>query len=564
MNSSAAPRGTVPVESAARGRDGDGRTRRLLPLLVLLTVCAIPHLLRLAFPVASMSDGFYGHAALMFARGYEPYVDFTQVAFPLAETILGAAIRMGGADIRVIELVNKLFVLGVAAALFGAGRRMQSNWTGAVAALAWSYGTWVLHFNLFERETWAALGTALALLAYFGSDVITPRRALFVAGGLLLAFCMKITAVMAAAGLCVHLALCGRWREMWRLGLTYSAGVLLVTLACWARYGDPFLWQVYVFGFFRNQQHGTLESLGFVVLHSDPFMLAGWVALVLYGLRRLRRPAGALVCVLALDLVYATVISPVVWDHNMINFVVPLSLLLGGGLDHVLSGRDADRRARQLHVGLAGLTAVVLFVLGLDVFTERRFINRELADDWRPARYGFGITGGRDRGWLQAQADFVRSHTEPEDVIACLEPWIAFQADRVKFVRYWDLQPVAMGVEASLAADGLRATLAKRGERLLLGPGMPEPDPRALNVHDPYLARLYANGLAHVRPRLLDGLARGAIALVLEPLPPGILTEADLRRAGYERRTGAHGLAAWLAPPGRAAASRKVLPIYAR
>jgi hypothetical protein len=49
-----------------------------------------------------------------------------------------------------------------------------------------------------------------------------------------------------------------------------------------------------------------------------------------------------------------------------------------------------------------------------------------------------------------------------------------------------------------------------------------------------YALRLLANDLLYVRPLYLDALARRQLALVLEPLPAGVIDAADLRAAGYE------------------------------
>jgi hypothetical protein len=135
---------------------------------------------------------------------------------------------------------------------------------------------------------------------------------------------------------------------------------------------------------------------------------------------------------------------------------------------------------------------------------------------------------------VHRRAAFIARWSEPDDLVVTSNPWWSFQAGRVEFVRYWDLQPVLEGIQASLAADGLRATFAKRQGPLLLGPGQPEPDPRTLELQ-PYYGREVANSLAYVRPRLLAALERREIALVAEPLPRFILEPVDLQRAGYER-----------------------------
>src|SRR5262245_49828403 len=173
---------------------------RASPVLValLMLACAAPHVARLLGPNIAPVDGFYAHGALMIARGYEPFIHFTQVAFPFAEQALALVIRAVGHDVMVFEASHLVIVLAVAAALYGAGSRLAGGIAGMVAALAWSWQVWVVHYHLFERETWAALGTSLALFVYLRPEPLNWRRAAGVALALALAFTMKITALVPA------------------------------------------------------------------------------------------------------------------------------------------------------------------------------------------------------------------------------------------------------------------------------------------------------------------------------------------------------------------------------
>jgi hypothetical protein len=123
-----------------------------------VALCAAPVAARLLGPNVTPNDGFYAHAAFMLSRGATPYHDFDQVAFPLAECVLALAMRLFGPGLRTVELANALMIGAVALALRAAGRALAGPRAGAVAALAWCWSLWVVHFNLFERETWAALG----------------------------------------------------------------------------------------------------------------------------------------------------------------------------------------------------------------------------------------------------------------------------------------------------------------------------------------------------------------------------------------------------------------------
>ena len=169
-----------------------------------------------------------------------------------------------------------------------------------------------------------------------------------------------------------------------------------------------------------------------------------------------------------------------------------------------------------------------------------------LSGDYGP--WGPGL-GGWPREAIVRQGEFLARHSGPDDLVVTSNPWWSLQAGRVEAVRYWELAPIVDGIEASLAADGLAATWAKRQGPLLLGPGLPTPARRATALN-PFMGRVVANALAYTRPALLERLARREIALLHEPLPFGVIRPADLEAAGYERFEDHElGLAAWRPRP---------------
>jgi hypothetical protein len=140
--------------------------------------------------------------------------------------------------------------------------------------------------------------------------------------------------------------------------------------------------------------------------------------------------------------------------------------------------------------------------------------------------------GGWPRGGIAHRAAFLERYSGPDEIVATTQPLWSVQAGRIEFVRDHDTQSVAQGIEAALRRDGLAATVGSRHDQVLIGAGL-EPDGEAMSRLGPYYGRLMANGRAYVRPLLLDALGSHEIALVMEPLPPGLLTTEDLLAAGY-------------------------------
>jgi hypothetical protein len=506
--------------------------------LGLVGACAAPHAARWAGDAVVLQDGFYAHAAFMLSRGHAPYVDFVLPAFPLAEGVLALLVAALGHAARVLEAATLAVVAAVASVLWRAARRLAGAVparAGAVAALAWCCSLWVLHFHLFERETWAALGTALALLAAAGPpgsterDEPSRRRCLAIAGALALAFLVKITAVAAVAGVCAHLAVTRRPRALLRVAGTFLLIAGGATAACALAWGRPFLEQVWLFGLFRSPVPGSVAGHARqLLLWADPTTLLGLAALCACGLPGLRRREGAAALVLLAQLGFALAVNDTLWEHNLIDFAPAGALLLGVA---------ADRWSR-CRVGLAAATGALCVAIAL-------LDGAWLAGDHGPRGAGFG---GWPRETLARRAAFLARWSAPSDVVLTSNPWWSFEAGRVEFVRYWDLEPQWRGLAAGLAADGLLGTLSRRHGPLLLGPGDAEADPRARKL-EPYSGRSLATALAYVRPRILAALQERAIALVVEPLPPSVLQPRDLEDAGYERLVDHElGQAAWRPP----------------
>ncbi|HTE05892.1 MAG TPA: hypothetical protein VK824_06830 [Planctomycetota bacterium] len=590
---------------------GRPRARGIAWAALLTLLCLAPHLLRMSLRVMSVADGFYAHAAWMMSQGHAPYVQFTQVAFPLAEAVLAAVFAVCGHDVRVVGACNLCIVLAVAATLNAAARRMvrRSHETarrgqpasagealateraarraGAVAALAWSWSAWVVNYDMFERETWAALGTALAPWAPYAPRAATGRaggatnraadatdraadatnraadatdraadatdraadatdrdrgaqappswrRAWAIAGGMAVGFWIKITAVIPAGAMLGHLALTGRWRQALRAGLAFLALAGTATLLCWWAWGTPFLQQVFLFGFFRSPNtNGPLDVLQYFAHFTDPVLALALAALAVHGLPRLLRPEGAPACMLLADLLFFVAVSPTVWDHNCIG-LVPASAMLLGSAAAAFSGALALRMA----LGTALVVAAVI-VLPAAPFEGLATSPLGLAPWFR----------GYPREAVDRTAEFIRRYTRPGDVVCTLQPIYALQAGRAEFVRYLDLQELALDIEAAVERDGLLATWAARRRPLRLGaphgPRAGDAPPASGPITDPedprlarmghYAGRMLSCGLAYDRPLLLDALAHREIALVVEPLPPLSLTVEDLQAAGYRR-----------------------------
>ena len=520
----------------------------------------LPRLLRWTGDSINLEDGAYAQNALLIARGYRPYLDFTQVAFPFAEQFLALLVRAFGPRIRLIEATTLALNLLTALLLFRAGTVLAGRRCGAVAAVLWSWSPWVAFYSNFERETPALIGVMTALVIALRPEPLRGRRLLLVAGALLFACLMKITLIMAALALVAHRLLCGRWREALALLALFLGGLALATFACWLVWGQPFLEQVWLYGVFRGRVVSAGGALGMVLNFLDPLSAAGFVGLILVGIPGLRRPVGAVALVLLFDLLFYSVVSPTFWAHNVLVLLPSLALLAGACAAQATRWRAAGR-----------VLACGLFVL-FAVWPTAESVAAAVREGLDPTAPAHVRAWGEPRAEILQMADFIERHSGPDDVVESTSSWATFEAGRLKFVRDWDLQSIAQGLHASLAADGLRATMAKIDGPAPLGAGQPGNPP----THPPkvwtnteggglmagYALRLLANDVIYVRPAYLQALARREIALVMEPLPAGVIEAKDLREAGYELVS--EGFVAGWRPKDGPAPPRRLPPLFER
>jgi hypothetical protein len=453
--------------------------------LLLALLCVAPRVLRFIQPADCVAGSARGQAALLLARGHEPYVRFAQPGLPVGEGALALAVRAFGPSLAVAELCNDVAVLLVAAALWVAGRRLAGPLAGGTAAVLWSWSAWVAHVNLFASASWSALGAALALAVYLDPRPLLGRRCAGLALALLLAMSVQLAAAATALALLAHLCGTGRARVALRVLLALAAGGALLLLLGRLAWGQPFLEQGFALPWklaFAPVASGEAEptlggALSRLLALTDPVAAAGLVALIVVGFPRLTRPEGAVALVLVAELAVALASGAGMRAEDAIRLVPASALLAGALLAELLAGR--------VRAPILAAASVLVLVAVATVPVE-----------WLPAEPGEDVPGGwfggRPSATVAAQADFLRRCSRPDDLVATSEPWCAFAADRLEFARESPARPTS-------------------------------------------------------RLRLVQALTLREIALVVEPLDKlGNIFDWDLRPADYRRFTDAEtGLTAW-------------------
>lgn len=420
---------------------------RLAPWL--LAALALPRLVRILYPAVWVEDDLLLESSFAVARGLKPYVDFAHAQMPLMEWVGGLYIRAFGASHVRMEILNAAAIYATSVLLFVLGKRAAGTRAATAASLLYACHSLVFRYHVWAREFFVSalvLGAIVVLLDVRASarTKVPAIAALFCA-----ACAVKLTAAVAIAAICVFTAAGLRAAKLaFGIGLTTAAAFGVFVSVCYWHYGEPFLFQAFLFHFLKGR-----DAAG-----AGPFYVASLLdvlgPLAVLGLIELRRPRrwspgiGLAVSVVAAELLFFAVLSPTAWGHNYLDVWPFVALLAGVGVDWFIG---ACRTKKAAAAGAVAATAAcLLWVTPLD---NEASLRRSV--------YGFGFIG---RDELAQLATALRAASGPsEEVIA--PSFIAFEANRVQAIRY----PENLGVMAEGAelyrGVGFQAARARVGSR---------------------------------------------------------------------------------------------------
>ncbi len=468
-------------------------------VVVLVAFGVVVRLLLVAFGRFYVDDGFYLANAFRIGLGHRPFEDFVHVAFPLIEACYAPLLAAADDRLAAASLLTGAVVILTSIGVAIWARRVAGPAAGFIAGAAYQVAAPVIAFHLFQRELWTNAGIAWAGALLFASRGHGDRRAATV--GLLLALTVtfKLTAVVPAGALLVALLVEARRREALIAAGFGAAAFLATVLVFAARYQGEFVSQVFLFYFFKGSAAGFAARALTFTEHLSPVLLFGGL-----GLALVRGPALRPARVVALAwLLHYSIVSSSFWDHNVLDFAVPAAIGAGA-----LAARWWESRRRAvLAAVILGTVAVGTYGIG-----ERR-------PHWYPAGWGEHVPP-----LARAQVALLAEKSTRRDRSHVPTPMTAVVAGRVSFVGDYELEPVARGLVIELRRRGLAATWALREDGVAFGapPGVPIPPV----PENRFVARVFANSLIQIAPRLIDAARARELAVLLQPLPSGVAEEA--------------------------------------
>lgn len=478
-----------------------------------LVLLAMPRLVRIASHQVWIEDESYLNGAFVLARGFLPYRDFPLPHFPALEALLASVFLVAPISIRTAEILTQLAAFAGSILVFALGRRLGDTLTGAAAAVVFATSALLFRYHVFEREVFVIVPVLAAVLLASRPDQGARADRPALAAGLLLflALAIKLTAVAALGAAALQLEREGRRRSAVIVVCTALGLVGLATAALTLAFGMPFIVQVFLF----RAVHASFPSLG-VKLDEMRYTMDVSLALGLSGTALMfwngeaRRWFGVLVQLLC-GFVFLVLLNPTYWAHTGIELLPWLSLAAGYLVAAVLRALEPARKRRRRAGRGAAFVAAAVAILLLVFVAPIRNLNWEAGDD---SVYGFGY---RDRTELDAVAQFVRSHSSPDALVAT-PSIIAFAANRRQVVPYPEVAGEMDELTTIVRRSGYLAALKDAAQR-----------------QRPFWDSVEASR-DRMRPRILDALHAHRLAVVIDDSPDDLMPVlfVDLPQATLE------------------------------
>ncbi|UCC67574.1 MAG: glycosyltransferase family 39 protein [Armatimonadota bacterium] len=447
--------------SASGETSGALRSLTVAALVLLLLAAGAALLLPLLTYPFGRDQGAFASVADVIAAGGVPYRDAWEMKPPGIFYLFWASFAVFGRSMLSPRLLDLLCTLATAAALWSLGRRLLSNWAGAVGAFLFiiRYVAGHSYWNTTQCESFASVPLTLAAITLIAAE---RRRSFWLAvacGALVgVAVALKFTVGMFLLLPCIALltshgeargpraSRAGAYLLGCVLPLAALAGLLWRTGALSHMLEILFVW---------NAKYATLkppmtsfarEIVHFLVGGGHAMLFPiGLLALIGAADLTLRREAGRVRWLLpawALAMVAAAWIQGKYYTYHWLPVLPPLGLLAGQGLRGLWR---ALRRAAAPRAAVASYCVVLLAlsaVLGSAYWDLLKY----------PVRYAFGrippdtFARGFERRGLGAfslradreVAEFISDHTPAgaPTFVWGFEPLIYFLADRPPASRF--------------------------------------------------------------------------------------------------------------------------------
>src|SRR5271167_1423887 len=416
----------------------------------LIVALLIPRVVRMLYPQVWVEDDFYLESAWLVSAGMRPYLDFVHPHMPLLEWIAGAYLKVFGASLLSIEILNEAAIFATSLLTYALARLVAGRPAAIAASILYAYSSLVFRYHVYERESFVAPLLILGALVTLDDAMPPIRQAAILAGIFFVACAIKLTAVIAFPVMLVFVAVAYR-----RIASAVASGVILtLALAAFSAilyrlYGGEFIFQTFVFHFLKGRDTaGDIATYPRMILDVlvPLFVLGCWR---IYAGRLFSRGMILVLAIVAAEYAFYGVLSPTAWGHNYLEPIPFIAIVAGvGAIALVDAIRTAPPRWNLLAAG-AALIVISLF-----------WIAPLINDNWlHGAVYGFGFV---PRAEISQLADALRAASKPDDDVIA-PSFVCFEAGRRELIRYPETYGVYREAKAEYDRDGFFAARRRLG-----------------------------------------------------------------------------------------------------
>jgi Dolichyl-phosphate-mannose-protein mannosyltransferase len=437
----------TPQRSSAKTRARDRRAAAGISVALLIALI-VPRLIRLFCPEIWVEDDFYLESAWLVAAGMRPYVDFVHPHLPLLEWIAGAYIRVFGASIVSLEILNEVAIFATSLLTFAVARRAVGRPAAAIASILYAFSSLVFRYHVYERECFVAPIVLAATIIAIDADMEAIREIAWISILLAAACAVKLTSVIPATVLLGYVAFVRR--DLIRAicagaGIAVLVGVL--SAFCYWRYGFDFIFQVFIFHFLKGRE--TAISIAafprYILDILAPLFVLGVIAIA--QRRPLNRALGLVLAIAAAEYAFFGLLSPTAWGHNYLEALPFIAIVAAVGAMRLWSAlravvtEEVAARADWYQL-IGGVSFILLCLVWLTPLVNENWLHGSV--------YGFGFVPRSEVAQLARTID--RASAPGDEIVA--PSFLCFAANRTELIRYPETYGVYREGKAELERDG--------------------------------------------------------------------------------------------------------------
>lgn len=370
-------------------------------VILLAIIFAIPRVFRISYPFVWLEDPFYLYAADLIKHGNLPFRDFAHTQFPGADYLLSFFYFLFGTSYHVAEILTAGLVYATTWLICLIGIRIHSFFTGVAAGIIFSFSSLLFRYHVWEREILVLFLITLLFYLFIKWDKLSSKRNCLVGFILACGISLKLTTVVpVAAVLSYVITVEKRFKPVFQIALsTFTFTAIFLLLFALPSFND-FLNQAFFYHFIKG--HTSSSRISFLLFPFNvlditlSFGIMGFVFLKKVQFPHILYP----IYVTLFEYVFFSFISSNIWPHNLIPWLLLLSLT-GGIFFQEMNSLLKEKKFKLFSLHLGILLTLLLFTIPIK---NSQWVKNSV--------YGLGYISRAD---ISELGKYLREHTNKED-----------------------------------------------------------------------------------------------------------------------------------------------------